>query len=142
MPHLTVLTVDPFSGEEENICCIFDINFTEAGEKRAALAKIAREIYDRKHVPLVAVLSSEAWLAPEAGNLMPSQSPRRDEVIIVSALTIQRKCKFTFSRVSRLRGNIVCGAFEEHSEGAEAPILERFYLDYFQPIQGKVVERN
>lgn len=92
MPHLAVLVFDPESGRESIVLHAIAVPFNTDKEKRGILRQLGAELYGTKLMPVLAVLSAEAWLSKDpryaAGNdSRPEFDPQRQEVIVCMAAT-------------------------------------------------------
>lgn len=137
MPHLAVSVLDPASGGQMTVMHALAAPFNTAEEKQGALRGIGRRLYAEKQVPVMAVLSSEAWLSRNpafsaANSSRPEFDPDRQETVICMAATFTGHHLFRSVPISR-RGpaiTIVPGQAGEWTTTGRSPLLGQFWYGF------------
>ncbi len=94
MPMLHGLMFDFKKQERCTWLYALAIPLNEPEEKRAVMTGLGKDIYERKHVPLLLTFSSEAWFSKqslEGPRTQPRDDPDREEVIQFSSLSKMSK---------------------------------------------------
>lgn len=135
-PHVTV-RVRTWEGEDHLQMYSLLTGFNTDAEKRSALLRVGATVYESRTVPVAAVLSSEAWLAPQTErHVQPKDHPDRREVIIVAAINANNSsCALSHMEVRRVDGLIQPGTFGElQSQGAGFPLLKYVFAGFVQAV--------
>ena len=121
------------------------IPFNELHEKHEALRNIGRTLYAEQRIPVVAVMSSEAWVSPDPGpGKQPADHPERREAIIVAGSTLGMK-HMALRRLFVTRGDadrLVPGEFEPViTEGVVTKLLNQLWAGFFEVVMQKYGDR-
>jgi hypothetical protein len=135
MPQLTVLIRDPAGGADAINLYALAVPFNTPQEKAGLLQQIGCELYASQKLPVVAVLSTEAWVAPDAGpGRAPADHPERREVICVHGSTIGGLHMAMRVLPIRRGGNnhIVPGEWGNvETEGVTTKLLNHVWVGFF-----------
>jgi hypothetical protein len=117
---------------------VLDVPFNEGAEKRAAMTRIGRELFAAREVPAAAVMSAEAWGAPDrAGGVEPRHHPDRVEVITLAGSTVGGRHALMQRMVIGRdpAGLILPGPWNAPStEGVEPRLLNQLWAGYFEHV--------
>ena len=137
-PQLAVIVKQlPDIAEPKLHLCSLAVNFNEAFEKRHTLESLGRHFYGDETIPVAAVLSSEAWSAPDTPGVEPRHNPLRKEVIQFIGSTLDGKhTAWTHIPVTRAGTSIVLGEpIEIVTKGVRAPILGHFFRGFLGAVR-------
>ncbi|MCC7423799.1 MAG: hypothetical protein IT428_26335 [Planctomycetaceae bacterium] len=130
-PHLVVMTKhDPSEPWGASVYALA-VPFNEDHEKRVALERIGRDLYEHELIPGAATLSAEAWRSRTRG-IEPRHASDRSEVIIVCGRTfLSQRTAWTVLPIARdTAGQIIAADFEPIIEGPGTPILDHLYSGF------------
>lgn len=111
--------------------------FNEESEKAQIIKQIARELFDRRRVPIAVTISTEAWMAAVPENTQDGWRPRdsecRVEVSLVLSETPEGLTVVFGAEITRdAESNILIGEFAEYYSGKTQgqSIVSTLYIEY------------
>ena len=134
IPSLVVWSLD-YKGTNETTVIPVTADMNDHDQKHKAFMDMGAYFGDEIKLPLMACLVSAAWAAKaenEDDKTPPSQHTDRKEVILVSAMSLNRICLSSLADVTGNKIEGFCKPFK-----GENNLLSSFYLGY----QEKVFER-
>jgi hypothetical protein len=138
MPTLLIQTKQfPEMATQHTFVC-FATDFNEGEQKRRLMMGMGCKIYEQHQIPVAIALASEAWMSQQSEDqwqrkMMPRDDPRRVEIIVVSAMTLDRSQKgMRHARIQRDAQNHIAlpEAFSAIITDVECGILEHFFHGY------------
>jgi hypothetical protein len=143
-PMLTAVLRD-LAGVETQAVFVLATDFSEDAAKRAVLRKCGREVYAQEAVPVAAVLTAEAWNAPDTRGVEPRHNPERVEVIVAFGRTLDGQLH-AMANLSMERSpdqRIVPGAWSAvRTEGVTCGLLGYFFEGFMERAAARMAERN
>lgn len=128
-PHLTVVFVDQNQKQSLTMMALH-VPFNEADEKALAMRncgiQAGLQALKEKTIPVVAILSSECWRAPQGAKVEPRCHPEREEAVLCLAVTGDNRRASRFALITRIRGCIRLDPFQAQ-EAAAKSILNHFW---------------
>lgn len=133
-PMLMVVATPHPGGERQRIIYALAVDFNEYDERRMVLEGLGADLTKKKLLPLMALLSSEVWLAESSDrNARPRDLPNRKEGLSVFALSADGKHQMlTTTVVTRNADNhmILGEEMEFAKDGVECKILKHFFRGF------------
>lgn len=144
-PALAVKVKDSPDDEGGIMMCVLSVPFNEREEKHAVMRNMGRMVYQAEKIPVAVVLSSECWMStrrngPKTPHCEPRHDPARQEGIVVFGATMGIKhAAVAFAQVERdADGNMKVAPFEEISKSEPSPLLQSFFLGFFETTARKM----
>lgn len=141
MPHVAVLTrPDPTQPATAGGIILFALalDFNGDEEKRATMLRIGRQLFSEQQIPAAAVMSSEAWTAPDCGpGKRPVDSPERREVITVAGSSMLGiRAVLRSMPITRTADDVIVpGEWSEVlTEGVEPRLLNQIWTGFFEHV--------
>lgn len=138
-PTIAVKTRDGPAGPGGIWMHVLDVPFNEPAEKRAALFGLGRLLYQQQVIPAGAVMSTEAWCAPDVPGRFPADHPERLECVVLFGSSLGgRHCIMQRMVISRDPSDVILpGVWEPPGTEGEAVLLQRLWAGYFEHVMRK-----
>jgi hypothetical protein len=133
MPALLLVLKDSPEAEEERVLLALAVPFNEDEEKRPLLRRIGQQVHEARQFPVAALLTSEAWVAPEqTPHVQPRDNPERREALIFCGSTLNFESRLLTVPVRRDAEDRMIQDGEPEMLQAEARLLAQFFTGFFE----------
>ncbi len=125
----------------ETIIVGIDQDFNDPESKHKILRAIGRKVYTERLIPAAVFVAAEAWASTAVDPVTnepiygaPSMDPNRQEVLVVSGISISKEDKIGIMIPVKRDAEGVMQRDGENDEDleVEAPLLDHFWRGYFE----------
>lgn len=143
-PSLMVIE-QPMNGERSITMMALHVPFTEDADKHRALRdagrSVGQDMIKQRSIAIGCIFSAECWRsrqALEGPRVEPRYAADRSEGLLVVAQSMDGRARGRFADVTRVRGNIHCGKFEE-PQIVQFGLLKHFWKGLAEVIYSRYV---
>lgn len=90
---------------------IVNANFNEWEEKHAFTTQAAKRLIEKREIPVIVSMSSEAWMSvkseKDANGIQPRHAANRSETMVIMTVALDQKGFIQSMEINRTPGNII-----------------------------------